>query len=343
MSPQDFPFSPNGAEPSVSYADQSAHLDNAASYVRERPVIRNRYWLHALLFLITLLTTTIVGAALEYDFDHNLPFFVEHTLDAYTRVWHHPLELLQGLPFSLTLATILLAHELGHYLAAVYYRVDASLPYFLPAPTITGTFGAFIRIRSAIYSKRVLFDIGAAGPLAGFIFLLPAMAIGLAFSKVIPGIAQQGDVRFGIPLIQWLLQKAIFPGAGAADIYLHPVGRAAWIGVFATALNLLPIGQLDGGHILYALAERRHAAVTNASIALLLFFGAIGTMMALGGLASPAPFWPAWLFWAAILFFLGRRHPVVYDNTDLGRGRRQLGWLAVVVFALCFTFAPIAT
>jgi membrane-associated protease RseP (regulator of RpoE activity) len=320
VSPQDFPFPPNGPEASLPYAE--------LSYVRARPVIRERYWLHALLFLITLLTTTIVGAALEFDFDRNVPFLVEHTLDAYARIWYHPLELLQGLPFSLTLATILLAHELGHYLAAVYYRVDASLPYFLPAPTITGTFGAFIRIRSAIYSKRVLFDVGVAGPLAGFVFLLPALAIGLAFSKVIPGIAQQGDVHFGIPLIQWLLDKAIFPGTAAADIYLHPVGRAAWIGIFATALNLLPIGQLDGGHILYALAERRHAAVSLVMVA---------------ALVPLTVFWWPWLFWAAVLFFLGRRHPVVYDTTDLGAGRRQLGWVALVVFILCFTFAPIAT
>jgi membrane-associated protease RseP (regulator of RpoE activity) len=332
VSPQDFPFSPEGHQPSLSYPELRPGLSgvagNGASHARARPVIGDRYWLHVLLFLITLLSTTIVGAALEYDFDRNVPFFVEHTLDAYTRIWHHPLELLQGLPFSLTLATVLLAHEFGHYLAAVYYRVDASLPYFLPAPTITGTFGAFIRIRSAIYSKRVLFDIGVAGPLAGFLFLLPALAIGLAFSKVIPGIAHQGDVHFGIPLVEWLLQKAIFPGAGAADIYLHPVGRAAWIGVFATALNLLPIGQLDGGHILYALAERRHGAISLGMVA---------------ALVPLTVFWWPWLFWAAVLFFLGRRHPVVYDTTDLGPGRRRLGWLALVVFALCFTFAPIAT
>jgi membrane-associated protease RseP (regulator of RpoE activity) len=328
VSPQDFPFPPNRPEPYLSYAELHSDAGSAVSYTPASPTIRDRYWLHALLFLITLLSTTIVGTALEYDFDRNMPFQVEHALDAYTRVWHHPLELLQGLPFSLTLATILLAHELGHYLAAVYYRVDASLPYFLPAPTITGTFGAFIRIRSAIYSKRVLFDIGVAGPLAGFLFLLPALSIGLAFSKVIPGIAHQGDVRFGVPLIEWLLQKAIFPGVGAADIYLHPVGRAAWIGTFATALNLLPIGQLDGGHILYALAERRHAAI---SLVLVI------------ALVPLTYFWWPWLFWAVVLFFFGRRHPVVYDSTDVGPGRRQLGLIALIVFALCFTFAPIAT
>jgi membrane-associated protease RseP (regulator of RpoE activity) len=290
---------------------------------------RDRYWLHGLLFLLTLLTTTVVGVALQYDFDHNVPFEVEHSFDAYLRVWRQPLELLQGLPFSLTLATILLAHEFGHYLAAVYYRVDASLPYFLPAPSITGTFGAFIRIRSAILSKRVLFDIGVAGPLAGFIFLLPALAVGLAFSKVIPGVAHSGDLHFGVPLLQWLLQRAIFSGTPAADIYLHPVGRAAWIGIFATALNLLPIGQLDGGHILYALVGDRHKLVSGLAIAALVPLGILSG-------------WWVWLFWAAVLFW-GRRHPLVYDTTDLGGGRRKLGWVSLAIFLLCFTFAPITT
>jgi membrane-associated protease RseP (regulator of RpoE activity) len=274
-----------------------------------------------------LFTTTLVGAALQYDFDRNLPLEVEHSFEAYVRVWHHPAELLQGLPFSLTLMTILLAHELGHYLTALYYGVDASPPYFLPAPTLTGTFGAFIRIRSAISSKRALFDIGVAGPLAGFVFLLPALSVGLAFSKVIPGIALQGDIHFGVPLLEWLLVKLIFPGAGAADIYLHPVARAAWIGIFATALNLLPIGQLDGGHIVYALAERRHRLFSN---------------VALAALVPLAFFWPAWLFWAAILFF-ARRHPVVHDFGDIGPGRRQLGWAALVIFLFSFTFAPVGT
>ncbi|MBV9742286.1 MAG: site-2 protease family protein, partial [Acidobacteriia bacterium] len=164
MSPQDFPVSSETPElrpsPYFPYVGEPVALP----YAPARTGVRDRYWLHALLFLVTLLTTTMVGTALEFDFDRNIPFDVEHTLDAYIRVWHHPIELLQGLPFSLTLLTILLAHELGHYLASVYYRVDASLPFFLPAPTLTGTFGAFIRIRSAIYSKRVLFDIGVAGP-----------------------------------------------------------------------------------------------------------------------------------------------------------------------------------
>src|SRR5205823_9543048 len=134
---------------------------------------------------------------------------------------------LHGLPFSLTLLTILLAHEFGHYLAALYHRVDASLPYFMPSPFL-GTFGAFIRVRSPIYSKRVLFDIGISGPLAGFVFLLPALSVGLAFSKVIPNIAHQGTVHFGVPGLEWLLAHAIFPCAPMVGSYLHPVAPPAW-------------------------------------------------------------------------------------------------------------------
>jgi hypothetical protein len=186
---------------------------------------REWYWLYILLFTLTLGTTTVVGTAMQMDFERNLPFDIERSLNLYAWAWHHPAILLQGLPFSLTLLAILTAHEFGHYLAAAYHRVDASLPYFMPSPFM-GTFGAFIRVRSAICNKRQLFDIGVAGPLAGFVFLLPAFAVGLAFSKVIPNIAHQGDIQFGVPTLQWLLQSVIFPGTRTVDIYLHPVARA---------------------------------------------------------------------------------------------------------------------
>ncbi len=273
-----------------------------------------------------MLSTTMVGVALQADFDRNLPFDVEHSFDSYASVWHHPAHLVAGLPFSLTLAAILLAHEFGHYLACLYYRVDASLPYFLPAPSLIGTFGAFIRIRSAIYSKRVLFDIGVAGPLAGFVFLLPALGVGMALSKVIPGIDGQGSIHFGIPMLQWLLQHAIFPGTHVADVYLHPVARAAWIGIFATALNLLPIGQLDGGHILYSLVGEKHRRIS---------------LIAIAALVPLALFWWVWLLWAVVLFWMGRRHPAIHDYTELGPGRRRLGWISLVIFVLCFMPAPI--
>ena len=287
---------------------------------------RDRYWLHALLFALTLVTTCMVGAAMQYDFERNVPFELDRSLGLWGFFWSHPAALLQGVPYSLTLLLILLAHEFGHYLAAVFHQVDSSLPYFLPWPGL-GTFGAFIRIRSPIYTRRALFDIGGAGPLAGFVFLLPALAVGLAFSKVIPGIAHQGSWHFGVPALQWLLERIVFPGTASGDIYLHPVARAAWVGMFATALNLLPIGQLDGGHILYSFFPARHRAVSKALCILMLPLGI---------------FWRAWIFWAIILLWLGRRHPIIYDATEPSAARRKLGWLALAIFILCFTWQPLA-
>jgi len=281
------------------------------------------------MFFLTLASTTIVGARMQYNFAHNLPSFdLERDLAAFLSFWRDPLFLMGGLPFSLTLLTILLAHEFGHYFACKYYRVDASLPYFLPAPTFTGTLGAFIRIREPIFSKRVLFDVGVAGPVAGFVFLLPALAIGLAYSKVLPGIAHQGGVVFGTPALLWLLELAVFPGSGTADIYLHPVARAAWIGILATALNLLPIGQLDGGHILYSIVGDRHKLLSRIFTAALIPIGVF--------------FWPGWLLWAVLLLIFGMRHPAIYDPSRLDSGRRKLAALALVIFLLSFTIAPIA-
>jgi peptidase M50-like protein len=290
---------------------------------------RQRYWLHALMFALTLASTTIVGSRMQANFDRNLPFFdLERDIAAFALVWRNPLLLLPGLPFSLTLLTILLAHEFGHYFACIYYRIDASLPYFLPAPTFTGTLGAFIRIRAPIYSKRVLFDVGVAGPLAGFVFLLPALAIGLAFSKIIPGINHQGAFSFGTPILLWLLERVVFPGVPVSDIYLHPVARAAWIGILATALNLLPIGQLDGGHILYSIVGDRHKLMSRVFAALLVPIGIF--------------FWSGWLVWAVLLLLFGMRHPAIYDPTELGPGRRRLAWLSLAIFLVCFTLAPIS-
>jgi len=291
---------------------------------------RHRYWLHALLFLATVYSTTLVGSRLAYNFAHNLPAFdVEVDIAAYGEVWLDPRQLATGLPFSLTLLAILLAHEFGHFLACVYYRVSASLPYFLPAPTLIGTLGAFIRIRGPIYSRRALFDIGVAGPIAGFVFLLPALGIGLAYSKIIAEVPGEGSVVFGTPALVWLFEKAIFPGVDTGSLYLHPVARAAWVGVFATALNLLPIGQLDGGHILYAFVGEKHRRLSRVFILALIPMGLL--------------YWWVWLFWAAVLFFLGSRHPIVYDTASLGSARRKLGLLALAMLALSFMPSPIVT
>jgi membrane-associated protease RseP (regulator of RpoE activity) len=293
----------------------------------ERAEAGERYWLHALLLALTLAAATVAGARLAHNFAQNVPPFADGELTALLRLVRNPASLAEGLPFSLTLLTILMAHEMGHYLACVYYRIDASLPYFLPAPTLIGTLGAFIRIRSAIGTRRELFDVGVAGPLAGFVFLVPALAVGVAYSKVIPGVGAQGEVAFGVPLLEQGLRALLFPGVAAEDFYLHPVGRAAWVGMLATALNLLPIGQLDGGHILYAFAGRWHRALTNAFLAALIPMGWFYS-------------W-SWWAWAVLLWIFARRHPRIQDPYPLGTGRAALALLSAAIFVLCFSAVPV--
>jgi membrane-associated protease RseP (regulator of RpoE activity) len=288
-----------------------------------------RWWLHLSLFLVTALTTTIVGAKMALNFAADRPAFViEEDVWFFVDVWQTPSVLWAGLPFSLTLLAILLAHEMGHYVACWFYRIDASLPYFLPAPTLIGTFGAFIRIRAPIYSRRQLFDIGVAGPLAGFAVIVPALGAGLAYSKILPGIAGQGDVLFGTPVLLWAAARAVFGDAAVADIYLHPVARAAWVGLLATALNLLPIGQLDGGHILYSLWAARHKLLSRV----------FALVLAVVGLAFG---WFGWIAWAGFFFFAGLRHPPIVDETPVGAARMRLAWLAAVILVLSFTPVPI--
>jgi membrane-associated protease RseP (regulator of RpoE activity) len=206
--------------------------------------------------------------------------------------------------------------------------VDASLPYFIPFPSLIGTMGAFIRIRSAILSRRILFDIGIAGPLAGFVALLSPLVAGVALSKVVPGIGHSGDLVFGTPLIVRMMEWVRFPGVPVGDIYLHPVARAAWVGLLATALNLLPIGQLDGGHILYAFLGERTRYLSRAFILILVLLGFF--------------FAYSWLVWAALLFFFGMRHPIIVDPNPLGGVRTRLALAALAILILSFTAAPVS-
>jgi membrane-associated protease RseP (regulator of RpoE activity) len=289
---------------------------------------RPRYWLHALLFIATLLSTTVAGAEMARSFAQNRSIDIGLMVEGYLRLWQEPSYLLAGLPFSLTLLTILLAHEFGHYLTARYYLVDASLPYFLPFPAPIGTWGAFIRIRSAILSKRVLFDIGIAGPLAGFVALLSPLIAGVMLSKVVPGIAHRGDLVFGTPLILRMMEWISFPGVPLDNIHLHPVARAAWVGLLATALNLLPIGQLDGGHILYAILGERTRYLSRIFIAILVLMGFFIAY--------------SWLVWAVLLFFFGMRHPAIVDPNPLGRIRTRLAVAALAILILSFTMAPVS-
>ena len=328
MSPNGYSFTP----------DAPTRREFWAIAASERP--RHRYWLHALLLLATFLSTTIVGVGLQRSFDRGLPYDFDFAFDLYLRAIQHPSLLLDGLPFSLTLITILLAHEFGHYLTARYYEVDASLPYFLPAPTLIGTFGAFIRLRSAIESKRSLFDIGVAGPLAGFAVLIWPLAIGVSLSKVVPGAAVHGDVIFGTPLILRLFEWVQFHGVPLANIYLHPVARAAWVGLLSTALNLLPIGQLDGGHILYSFVGDRTKLLSRVFVAAL---GVLGLFFFRSDLRRTGHIiLNGWMVWTVALVFLGMRHPSIVDRNPLGRTRNWLGVAALLIFILSFTVAPVS-
>lgn len=326
-------MSANGYPPAPAAYPHQEMFD--APWAPARP--QHRYWLHALLLLLTLLTTSIVGSEMSHSFAAGRSFDFETDLLQYTRLWRDPSFLLDGLPFSLTLLTILMAHEMGHYLTARYYKVDATLPFFLPAPTLIGTFGAFIRIRSAILSKRILFDIGVGGPLAGFAMLILPLIAGVSMSKVVHGIGSHGELVFGTPLIVRLFEWIIFPGVPVGDIYLHPVARAAWVGLLATALNLLPIGQLDGGHVLYAFLGEKTRIWSRFAVGILAVLGLVQLF------TSAYKMGYMWLFWAVFLLIFGMRHPAIVDPSPVGRTRTWLGVLALVIFILSFTAAPIRT
>ncbi len=283
-----------------------------------------RVWLHVLLFVLTLISTMLVGAS------HYASFMSELG----TRpVLQTSLLILNGLPYSLTILAILGAHEMGHYLACRYYRIDATLPFFLPMPLVlTGTFGAVIKIRQPILQKAALFDIGIAGPIAGFLVAVPALICGLALSNVLRVPKNFVGASLGEPLIfkaaAWLVWGPLPKGL---DLNLHPVGLAAWFGLLVTALNLFPIAQLDGGHISYAVFGRRSTRITLAAtliVASLVFVSL------------------SWLVWTillvAMLVFVGPRHPAVLDeDVPLDSTRLVLAVCALIMFVVCFTPAPI--
>jgi membrane-associated protease RseP (regulator of RpoE activity) len=289
--------------------------------------VQPRWWLHFLLVVLTLVTTSVMGGEFVRSFDLNQPVDVVAGLAAYGDSASLPAVILRGLPFSLTLLAILLAHELGHYLTCLRYGVNATPPFFIPFPVPIGTLGAFIRIRAPIYSRRTLFDIAAAGPLAGFALLVPALVMGVLMSRREPGSAEAGQLVFGVPLIVRLLEMAVFPGVPSSDIYLHPIARAAWVGVLATALNLLPIGQLDGGHILYSFFGERTRPLSRILVVVLIPIGFIYSY--------------SWLVWASFLFFFGMRHPAIYDPNPPGTKRAVLAVITLIILVLCFTVQPI--
>jgi membrane-associated protease RseP (regulator of RpoE activity) len=285
-----------------------------------------KWWLHLLLFLLTLLTTTTFGFALAQSYSAARPLNEEFLAQGYLQIMRGSSRLWVGAIYSIPLLLILLAHEFGHYFTCRKWGVNSTLPYFAPSPTLLGTFGAFIWVRSPIYKRRSLFDIGVSGPIAGFIVLIPFLVAGVWRSRVVHGMQTDAPFVFGTPILLLTLEWLRFPGVRSADICLHPMAMAAWAGLLATAINLLPVGQLDGGHILYAvLGERGHRVASLAFICALVLFGFL--------------YWPWWV-WAVVMFFL-RRHPLIYDQEPLGRRRLATTGVALLLFVLSMSIVPV--
>jgi membrane-associated protease RseP (regulator of RpoE activity) len=283
--------------------------------------------------MVTIFTTLVVGARMQTNFAQGLPTFKasEEFLPFFPVEWAlaAPSRLLMGIPFSLTLVTILLAHEMGHYLYCRKYHVSATLPFFIPAPTPIGTLGAVIRIKSPICSRDALFDIGIAGPIAGFVPALIALFVGLHFSRPLSPAAPVSDLAMGFPLIFQLAHRVLGVGVGSlAHINLHPVTIAAWVGMFATALNLLPSGQLDGGHIVYAIWPRAHRVISWLVVLCLAFFSwhYIG--------------WRLWAALVAAMNILTWRQRQAPDEPSVSGMRWLLALLALVLLVLTFTVVP---
>lgn len=267
--------------------------------------------IHVLLFLATLFTTTLAGSF---------------------QAGVNPLDdlrlLVRGLPFSATLMGILLVHEMGHFLMSRLHGVEATPPYFIPGPPfLIGTFGAFIRMRTPT-NRKALFDVGAAGPWAGFLVSIPAVFYGLSLSEVRALDTSTGGLVLGDSLVfRWLTRLALGVSPADVTILLHPIALAGWFGLFITFLNLLPVGQLDGGHVVYALIGRRHRWVARCSLLVIIGLAFLG--------------WQGWVMWAVLVTVLGLDHPPTIDDTPLDPRRRVAGWLTIALFVVTFMPVPL--
>jgi len=292
--------------------------------------------IHIILFLLTVATTFITGLSFGGD-------------------------IISALSFSFALLFILGSHEMGHYYYGKKYGVDITPPYFIPAPPFIspiGTFGAFIKIKSPISTKKALFDIGIAGPLAGIVATVPVLIIGIKLSTIVDMSehAAEGGLVLGTPLIMRLFSDIFYgPMPQGYDLFLHPVAFAGWVGLFVTALNLIPSGQLDGGHITYALFSKKyHRYISLAMITLLVIFG-IGTevLIEVGNDLFGSGFnwfsqslplvegWSGWILWAVLLTLMGTKHPpTMYEDAELDMKRRILGLVSLLIFIGCFTPMP---
>jgi hypothetical protein len=316
--------------------------------------IKPRLWVNALLYVLTILSTLFVGTLLfsggywpdQPPPDADLVWYL-------SRLW-------VGWPFALSLMTILTGHELGHYFAGRYYKIPVSLPFFIPLPVPPlGTLGAFIVMKGRSVNRRQMLTVGAAGPLVGFVLAVPILILGLSLSFVQPMTSPppgQGFIMEGNSLLYLLIKFAVFgqvlPGSGSVpgfpaalgeavaalvgtfpvdsgfDVLIHPVAMAGWAGLLVTALNLLPVGQLDGGHVLYSLFGQRAKILTWPVILILLVLGIV--------------FWPGWLLWAFLIFFFGQSHPDPLDDvTRLDTPRKLVAVVVLLIFVLTFTLLPL--
>lgn len=304
------------AAPKEIWAEFNAGYDSAWPghlSIRRRVIQKRRWTINIVLFIVTFVTTTVTGA-----------LYANSTIDSWV------LFFLRGLVFSGPLMSILLVHEMGHYLAARRRFLDVTPPYFLPGIFPAGTFGAFIKIRSPLPDKRALMEVGAAGPIAGSLLAIPLLGLGLYLSEFSPEKHSVQGFDFGSSLILELMCLIQFGQFSFnSTVLLHPTALAAWFGLFVTAMNLLPIGQLDGGHVMYALFGPRRAH--------LISLGVFACLIPLGVFV-----WPGWLVFGLLTFFLGLRHPPPLDPyTPLDRRGRTLGWTAIILFVLTFIPLPV--
>ena len=287
------------------------------------------------LFLLALCTCLAAGTQFAVAYQQNQAVSMDEWFRAFTLFYKNPAGLVAGLPFALTLLGILLAHELGHFFACRHHHIRSSYPFFIPFPSLIGTFGAFILIRSPIRTRRALFDVGASGPLVGFVLAVPALIYGVLHSKFVPGLAdpKNAEVIYGNPLLLRILDAILHPGISPDALLLPPIGRAAWVGLFATSLNLIPVAQLDGGHILRSVNPWLHR---RASLILPLLLFLVG----ISGFWS-ARLWNVWSFWGVLLLLMGfLRVAPIHDPTTLDSKRRWGAFLTLLVFLLCFMPAP---
>lgn len=344
-------FNRRGYTPMLRPDDQAGRPGNGGNAVVVevmRGVVqptKSRVWINVLLFVLTVISTLFVGALYgELSID---PSIADEDV-----LWHiltTPALLFSGWPFAATLLGILTAHEFGHYFAARYHKVAVTLPYFIPMPLAFGTMGAFIRLKEPVPDRRKLFDIGVAGPLAGLVLAVPLLFIGLSSSPVQVPPSTAGAVLEGNSLLYYYAKLAIFgqvlpdPVTGL-DVIMNRVTFAAWIGLLVTALNLLPLGQLDGGHTVFALFGRRARVFNWLTMGGMLLLGIAG----LAPLQATFPAllnvgWTGWFMWLVLINVLGGPfHPPALDDvTELDARRRWLGYFVIVIFLFIFVPVPL--